>query len=84
MENFGGCRGVRGALVPPWSVYRCIGDRPLLDGLLDERIVALTNQDGSGRTQPTSSSSMAAEPGLAVKLPQALEPRYRPGCPSGG
>jgi nucleoside phosphorylase len=50
----------------PWSVYRCIGDRPF-DGLLDERIVALTNQDGSGRTADIQ-RLVAAEPGLAVKL----------------
>jgi adenosylhomocysteine nucleosidase len=31
----------------PWSVYRCIGDRHF-DGLLDARLVALTNPDGSG------------------------------------
>jgi nucleoside phosphorylase len=30
----------------PWSVYRCISDRAV-DGLLEERIVALTNPDGS-------------------------------------
>jgi len=30
-----------------WSIYRCIGDR-WFDGLLDERIIAATNQDGSG------------------------------------
>jgi nucleoside phosphorylase len=28
-----------------WSVYRCIGDRHV-DGLLDPRLVALTNPDG--------------------------------------
>jgi nucleoside phosphorylase len=31
----------------PWSVYRCIGDR-YFDGFLDERVLAVTNQDGSG------------------------------------
>jgi len=31
-----------------WSVYRCISDRAV-DGLLDERIVALTEPDGSVR-----------------------------------
>jgi adenosylhomocysteine nucleosidase len=31
----------------PWSIYRCIGDR-WMDGLLDGRIIAATNQDGSG------------------------------------
>jgi adenosylhomocysteine nucleosidase len=31
----------------PWSAYRCIGDR-WFDGLLDERVLAMTNPDGSG------------------------------------
>jgi len=52
----------------PWSVYRCIGDRPF-DGLLDERIVALTNPDGSGRTAEIQ-QLVAAEPELAAKLGQ--------------
>ena len=30
----------------PWSVYRCISDRHV-DGLLDARVVALTNPDGT-------------------------------------
>jgi adenosylhomocysteine nucleosidase len=34
----------------PWSIYRCIGDR-WMDGLLDERIIAATNQDGSGNME---------------------------------
>ena len=50
----------------PWSVYRCIGDR-YLDGLLDERIVALTNPDGSGDTVAIG-RLIAAEPELAAKL----------------
>ena len=33
----------------PWSVFRCIGDRHF-DGLLDERIFAATNPDGSGNS----------------------------------
>jgi adenosylhomocysteine nucleosidase len=37
------CEGCR----VPWSVYRCIGDR-YFDGLLDARVVALINPDGSG------------------------------------
>jgi nucleoside phosphorylase len=50
----------------PWSVYRCIGDRHF-DGLLDERIVALTNPDGSGNFAELQ-RLIAAEPDLAVKL----------------
>jgi nucleoside phosphorylase len=34
----------------PWSVYRCIGDR-YFDGLLDERVIAATNPDGSGNME---------------------------------
>ena len=30
-----------------WSAYRCIGDR-IFDGLIDERVMALTRPDGSG------------------------------------
>lgn len=50
----------------PWSVYRCISDRAF-DGLLDERIVALTNPDGS----PDSAGIerlIAGEPELVEKL----------------
>jgi len=50
----------------PWSVYRCIGDR-WFDGLLDPRIVALTNPDGSGNTAEIG-RLISAEPELAVKL----------------
>jgi nucleoside phosphorylase len=49
-----------------WSVYRCIGDRPF-DGLLDDRIVALTNPDGSGNTIEIK-RLLAAEPELVPKL----------------
>jgi nucleoside phosphorylase len=49
-----------------WSVYRCIGDRHF-DGLLDERIVALTNPDGSGNMAELA-RVMADEPELAAKL----------------
>jgi adenosylhomocysteine nucleosidase len=49
-----------------WSVYRCIGDRPF-DGLLDERLVALTNPDGSGKTAEIE-RLIADEPELAAKL----------------
>jgi adenosylhomocysteine nucleosidase len=50
----------------PWSVYRCIGDRHF-DGLLDPRIVALTNADGSGNRAEIQ-RLIAAEPELAAKL----------------
>jgi adenosylhomocysteine nucleosidase len=50
----------------PWSVYRCIGDR-YFDGLLDDRIVALTNADGSGQRAGIE-RLIAAEPEVAVKL----------------
>jgi nucleoside phosphorylase len=49
-----------------WSVYRCIGDR-WVDHLLDPRIVALTNPDGSGKTEEIN-RLIAAEPEVAVKL----------------
>ena len=52
----------------PWSVYRCISDRPF-DGLLDDRLVAMTNPDGSGdRTQ--LARLLAEDPSLAGKLEQ--------------
>lgn len=51
-----------------WSVYRCIGDR-YFDGLLDERIVAATNPDGSGNMEAIG-RLLAAEPELAQKLDQ--------------
>lgn len=50
----------------PWSAYRCIGDR-YFDDLLDPRIVALTNPDGSGNMKEIS-KLLAAEPELSVKL----------------
>ncbi len=50
----------------PWSVYRCISDRAV-DGLLDERIVALTNPDGS--PNPTEIERLiAAQPELVDRL----------------
>ena len=52
----------------PWSVYRCISDRPF-DGLLDDRIVAATNPDGSGN--PAEMQRLLTEdPGLATRLEQ--------------
>jgi nucleoside phosphorylase len=50
----------------PWSVYRCIGDRHF-DGLLDARLVALTNPDGSG-DRAAIAKLLAEEPGVAAKL----------------
>jgi hypothetical protein len=52
----------------PWSVYRCIGDRHF-DGLLDARVVALTNADGSGKMDEIA-QLIAAEPELGAKLEQ--------------
>lgn len=49
-----------------WSIYRCIGDR-YFDGLLDERMIAATNQDGSGNMAEIQ-RLLQAEPELAVKL----------------
>ena len=49
-----------------WSVYRCIGDRHF-DGLLDERVVALANPDGSGNLAELQ-RLLAAEPEVAKKL----------------
>ena len=50
----------------PWSVYRCIGDRHF-DGLLDPRLVALTNPDGSG-DEAAIKRLIAEEPDVAAKL----------------
>lgn len=50
----------------PWSVYRCISDRAV-DGLLDERIVALTNPDGSPNAAELD-RLIAAEPELLDRL----------------
>jgi adenosylhomocysteine nucleosidase len=50
----------------PWSVYRCIGDRHF-DGLLDERVVALTNPDGSG-DMARIGQLVAADPDVAARL----------------
>jgi nucleoside phosphorylase len=52
----------------PWSVYRCIGDR-WFDGLLDQRVLNVTNPDGSGN-QDALSRLLAAEPDVAAKLEQ--------------
>jgi nucleoside phosphorylase len=50
----------------PWSVYRCIGDR-YFDGLLDQRIIASTNPDGSG-DMAAIGRLIAAEPEVAANL----------------
>jgi nucleoside phosphorylase len=52
----------------PWSVYRCISDRHV-DGLLDERIVKMTNPDGSGNVDEMR-KLIEADPELGVKLAQ--------------
>jgi adenosylhomocysteine nucleosidase len=51
-----------------WSVYRCIGDRHF-DGLLDARLVALTNPDGSV-DRAAIQRLLAEEPEMAAKLEQ--------------
>ncbi len=50
----------------PWSIYRCIGDR-WFDGLLDERIIAVTNQDGSGNMEALS-RLIASDPQVKANL----------------
>jgi adenosylhomocysteine nucleosidase len=52
----------------PWSAYRCIGDRHF-DGLLDDRILAATNPDGSGNRAEIE-RLIASDPGLLAKLEQ--------------
>jgi nucleoside phosphorylase len=52
----------------PWSVYRCIGDR-WFDGYLDQRLLDVTNPDGSGN-QDALSRLLAAEPEMAANLEQ--------------
>jgi adenosylhomocysteine nucleosidase len=51
-----------------WSVYRCIGDR-WFDGLLDQRLIDLTNADGSGNIDAIR-ELIAREPQLAKNLEQ--------------
>jgi nucleoside phosphorylase len=51
-----------------WSVFRCIGDRHF-DGLLDERILAATNPDGSGNKAEIE-RLIASDPTLVSKLQQ--------------
>jgi adenosylhomocysteine nucleosidase len=52
----------------PWSAFRCIGDRHF-DGLLDERIFAATNPDGSGNSAEIE-RLIASDPTLLDKLRQ--------------
>jgi adenosylhomocysteine nucleosidase len=55
----------------PWSVYRCIGDR-YFDGLLDPRILAATNPDGSG-DRAAIERLISVEPELVEKLKRLSE-----------
>jgi nucleoside phosphorylase len=50
----------------PWSVYRCISDRHF-DGLLDDRVVALTKPDGSADGAAIK-KLLAEDPEMATKL----------------
>lgn len=50
----------------PWSAYRCIGDR-WFDGLLDERVLAMSNPDGSGNMEELH-RLLAEDPELGTKL----------------
>jgi nucleoside phosphorylase len=52
----------------PWSVYRCISDRHF-DGLLDARVVALANPDGSGNREAFK-RLLAEDPSIGAKLEQ--------------
>jgi hypothetical protein len=49
-----------------WSVYRCIGDRPF-DGLVDERVMSLTNPDGSANLADLD-RFIAEDPGFVATL----------------
>jgi nucleoside phosphorylase len=49
-----------------WSVYRCISDR-VADGLLDDRVLALTHPDGSVDGEAVT-RLLAEEPELAARL----------------
>jgi nucleoside phosphorylase len=49
----------------PWSIYRCIGDR-WFDGLLDERVLAATNPDGSGNMEEIA--RLMADPQIKANL----------------
>lgn len=49
-----------------WSVYRCIGDRHF-DGLLDERVIAMANPDGTGNMAAIE-RLLREDPELVTKL----------------
>ena len=51
-----------------WSAYRCIGDR-IFDGFLDDRVLAMTNPDGSGNPEQMR-RLIAEDPQLAANLEQ--------------
>lgn len=55
----------------PWSVYRCIGDRHF-DGLLDQRLVAMSNPDGSANMAEVE-KLLAAEPDIVGRLAQLAQ-----------
>jgi adenosylhomocysteine nucleosidase len=55
----------------PWSVYRCIGDRHF-DDLLDERLVAMSNPDGSANIAEVQ-KLLAAEPDIVGRLEQLAQ-----------
>lgn len=52
----------------PWSVYRCIGDR-YLDGFLDQRVIDITNQDGSGNFEALN-RLLESDPEVRLHLQQ--------------
>ena len=52
----------------PWSVYRCIGDR-YFDGLLDEKVLGLSNPDGSANIAAVE-ALLASDPSVVPKLEQ--------------
>ena len=68
-------------------IYRCIGDR-YFDGLLDERVIAATNPDGSGNMAEIT-RLIESDPEIGTKLDRLRrEPRTppssRPKPPSAG
>ncbi len=54
-----------------WSAYRCIGDR-IFDGFLDDRVLAMTNPDGSGNPEKMR-RLIAEDPQLAANLERLAE-----------
>ena len=59
----------------PWSIYRCIGDR-YFDGLLDERVIAATNPDGSGNMAEIT-RLIESDPEIGTKLDRLPHDRAR-------